>query len=112
MIFDVFLQLRATEAFTENNSVCDSSDETVFFPSRRKSARENGHDKASSGVGSSQTNNGDKIVVKEANTPEVEIVETLKVKIKPRSASPLSQFLSFCFLVNEIIDLLGGQIND
>ena len=58
----------------------------VFFPSRRKSARENGHDKASS-VGSSQTNNGDKIVVKEANTPEVQIVETLKVKIKPRSAS-------------------------
>merc|ERR1712226_517598 len=53
--------------------------------SRRKSARENGHDKASGGSSQTNAGSGDKVVVKEANTPEVEIVETLKVKIKPRS---------------------------
>ena len=46
---------------------------------RRKSARESGQDKASDSGGDGR------LIVKEANIPEVEIIETLKVKIKPRS---------------------------
>jgi len=56
-----------------------SNDDGHLDGNRRKSARENGQDKASS------HSNSDKVTVKEANIPEVEIIETLKVKIKPRT---------------------------
>lgn len=76
----VVKKLPASAAVTKKRKLSASSDDSSASGggNRRKSARENGQDKASDG--------GDgRVVVKEANVPEVEIIETLKVKIKPRS---------------------------
>jgi len=67
-----------TKAVTKKRKLSESSNDSDAG-NRRKSARGNGQDKASSNTGT------DRVVVKDANVPEVEIIETLKVKIKPKT---------------------------